>query len=48
VSGLQKELAVVKKAQAKFAEEQRKIAEETGAVLSDADLAEYNKLPRTC
>jgi len=44
VSGLQKELAVVKKAQAKFAEEQRKIAEETGAVLSDADLAEYNKL----
>lgn len=44
VESLQEQLAVVKKAQAKFEKEQRKQAEETGAALSDADLAEYNKL----
>lgn len=44
VASLEKELAVVQKAQAKFEMEQKKAAEETGIALSDADLAEYNKL----
>lgn len=44
VESLEKELAVVQKAQAKFEKEQKKAAEETGTALSDADLAEYNKL----
>jgi structural maintenance of chromosome 1 len=44
VKSLEKELGVVQKAQAKFEKEQQKAAEETGIALSDADLAEYNKL----
>lgn len=44
VASLDKELAVVQKAQAVFENEQKKAAEETGIALSDADLAEYNKL----
>lgn len=44
VQSLQKELGIVQKAQTKFEDEQKKLAEETGMVLSEADLAEYNKL----
>jgi len=44
VESLEKDLAVVQKAQTKFEKEQQKAAEETGIALSDADLAEYNKL----
>jgi structural maintenance of chromosome 1 len=44
VKSLEKELGVVQKAQAQFEKEQQKAAEETGIALSDADLAEYNKL----
>lgn len=44
VISLQKQQAIVLKAQALFEKEQQKAAEETGVALSDADLAEYNKL----
>ncbi|TGZ79951.1 RecF/RecN/SMC protein [Ascodesmis nigricans] len=44
VRSLEKDLAVVQKAQKKFEDEQKKAAEAVGAVLSEADLAEYNKL----
>ena len=44
VDQLKKDLSVVDKAQKKFEAEQKKLAEQTGAALSDADLAEYNKL----
>lgn len=44
VEGLKKELVIVQKAQTKFEDEQKKLAEETGMALSEADLAEYNKL----
>ncbi|KAI5808742.1 RecF/RecN/SMC [Peziza echinospora] len=44
VAQLEKDLAIVDKAQKKFETEQKKLAEQTGTVLSDADLAEYNKL----
>ncbi|KAH8155623.1 uncharacterized protein LAJ45_00633 [Morchella importuna] len=44
VDSLKKELGIVQKAQNKFEDEQKKLAEETGMVLSEADLAEYNKL----
>lgn len=44
VDSLKKELGVVQRAQAKFEDEQKKLAEETGMALSEADLAEYNKL----
>ncbi|KAA8908954.1 RecF/RecN/SMC [Sphaerosporella brunnea] len=44
VKSLEKELGVVKKAQAQFLEAQQKAAKETGIALSEADLAQYNKL----
>ncbi|KAL7268980.1 Structural maintenance of chromosomes protein 1 [Rhizina undulata] len=44
VETLKKELNVVEKAQSKFEREQQQLAQATGAVLSEADLAEYNKL----
>lgn len=44
VQSLEKDLASVRKAQTKFEAEQKKALEETGIALSEADLAEYNKL----
>lgn len=44
VDDLKKQLSAVEKAQKKFEAEQKALAEQTGAALSDADLAEYNKL----
>ncbi|KAF8471838.1 hypothetical protein BDZ91DRAFT_677116 [Kalaharituber pfeilii] len=44
VEQLRKDLNMVEKAQKKFEAEQQRLAEQTGAALSDADLAEYNKL----
>jgi len=44
VDDLKKQLSAVGKAQHKFEAEQMALAEQTGAALSDKDLAEYNKL----
>lgn len=44
VDDMKKQLAAVEKAQTKFESEQKALAEQTGAALTDDDLAEYHKL----
>jgi structural maintenance of chromosome 1 len=44
VKSLQKDLDTVRKAAAKFEEDQKKLAQQKGVALSDADQAEYRKL----